>query len=163
MREAATERVVVAHPVVEQTCLAVEALTGEIVVGGHAAFAVAPGAVGGEEVAGEQAGAGGGVAEDTQNGAEAIADKEVGGLGAAADLQFAEQATDQAVVVDAASQVARAVVVVFFQPEGVDAQAGGRADGAALQAALAATVIARPGGIGAGDLPFGQVTKRAGE
>jgi hypothetical protein len=29
--------------------------------------------------------------------------------------------------------------VVFFQPEGVDGQAGGRADGAALDATLAST------------------------
>ncbi len=53
--------------------------------------------------------------------------------------------------------------MIFFQPKGVDAQAAGRADGAALQTTLAPTVIARPGGIGAGDLPFGQVTKWAGD
>jgi hypothetical protein len=49
-------------------------------------------------VAGEQAGAGGGVAEDTQNGAEAIAEEEIGGLCTAADLQFTEQATGQKAV-----------------------------------------------------------------
>jgi hypothetical protein len=41
--------------------------------------------------------------------------------------------------VRAALQVARAIIVVFFQPEGVDGQAGGRADGAALDATLAST------------------------
>jgi len=52
--------------------------------------------------------------------------------------------------------------VVFFQPEGVDAQAGGRADDAALQAALTATVVAVPGLAGAGNLPFDQLVERIG-
>ncbi len=50
--------------------------------------------------------------------------------------------------------------MVFFQPEGVDAQAGGRADDAALQAALAAAVVAVPGLAGAGNLPFDQLVER---
>ena len=50
--------------------------------------------------------------------------------------------------------------MVFFQPEGVDAQAGGRADGATLQAALAAAVVAVPGLAGAGNLPFDQLVER---
>ncbi len=57
--EAATERVVGARAIVEQARLAVEALAGEVVVGGHRALAGAPGAVGGEELhGGNAAGAG---------------------------------------------------------------------------------------------------------
>jgi len=52
--------------------------------------------------------------------------------------------------------------VVFFQPEGVDGQAGGRADDAALQAALAAAVVAVPGLVGGGNLPFDQLVERVG-
>ncbi len=50
-------------------------------------------------MAGEQAGAAGRVAENAQDGAEAVAEEEIGGLGAARDVQFTEQATGQGVVV----------------------------------------------------------------
>ncbi len=53
-------------------------------------------------MAGEQAGAAGRVAEDAQHRAEAIAEEEIGGLCAAADLQFTEQVTGQGIVVGAA-------------------------------------------------------------
>jgi hypothetical protein len=49
--------------------------------------------------------------------------------------------------------------MIFFQPEGVDGQAGGRADDAALQAALSAAVVAVPGLAGAGNLPFDQLVE----
>ncbi len=54
------------------------------------------------QLAGEQTGAAGRVAEDAQQRAEAVAEEVVGGLCATTDLQFAEQATGQGVVVGAA-------------------------------------------------------------
>ena len=81
---------------------------------------------------------------------------------AAIDLQFAQQAASEGVVVGAALQVPTAIVVVFFQPEGIDGQAGGRADDAALEAALAAAVVAVPGLIGIGNLLFDQLVERVG-
>ncbi len=50
MREAATERVVVASAIGEQAGCAVEALAGEVAGGGHAVLAVARTAIGGEEL-----------------------------------------------------------------------------------------------------------------
>ncbi len=49
--------------------------------------------------------------------------------------------------------------MVFFQAEGIDGDAGGRADGAALESALPAAVVAVPGLIGVGNLPFDQLVE----
>jgi len=71
-------------------------------MGTDRATAVAGGAIRVVELAGEQTGAVGRVAEDAQHRAEAVAEEEIGGLGIARDLQFTEQATGQSIVVGAA-------------------------------------------------------------
>ncbi len=96
LREAATERIIVARPVIIQSRYGVIVLTRETFGGvGTAAATVARSAIRSIQLAGEQTGAAGRVAEDAQQRAEAVAEEEIGGLRATTDLQFTEQATGQ--------------------------------------------------------------------
>jgi hypothetical protein len=90
-------RVIVARPVGVQSRCGIVVLPREAFGGvrTHGSAAIAGSAVGSILLAGEQTGAAGRVAENAQDGAEAIAEEEIGGLRATTDLQFTEQATGQ--------------------------------------------------------------------
>ncbi len=93
-------RVIVARPVIVQPGGGVVVLPRKAFGGvrTHGSAAVAGCTIRVIELAGEQTGAAGRVAEDAQQRAEAIAEEEIGGLCTAADLQFTEQATGQKAV-----------------------------------------------------------------
>jgi hypothetical protein len=105
-------------------------------------------------LAGLEGGAAGCVAHGEQDAAQPIGHEAGGRATAALRLQCADQVTGQRVVMCAALQVAGAIVLVLFQPKGVDREAGDPPTGGALDRAIATGIVGIPALVGAGDLPF---------